>query len=124
MSDVHDSASCAEAADGLPLPSAAPPDDTSLHMAAEPAQALDPLTRQPEVTLGEVKEVLAEFVRARQHDASGDVAADLRQVYQLLSDQAVALGVDPAQALRRESASAETHRPHLVSAARRILDKG
>lgn len=116
MSDAHNSTGC-------PDLHAADEPDTAAHLASQSGPHLVteslPLAhaspQDPDVTVGELKALLADFAHAPR-PAGVELAAELRQVYDLLCTQALACGVDPARAMRREVSNADSHRPHLVPA--------
>lgn len=113
MSDAHGTSGMSEPTE---IEAEASPSMSAELCAAIEALGLAPgATRDPFLTLGEVKAQLAAFARTHALTASAELPGELQQLYELLCTEAVALGIDPLQALQRQLDAAVSHRPHLVS---------
>ena len=108
MSDGH-------SISGMSEPTEAAPSTSAELCAAIEALVLTPgAAHEPDLRLGEVKAQLAAFARSQALTAPAELPDELQQLYELLCTQAVALGIDPLQALQRQLDAAARHRPQLV----------
>ena len=113
MSDAHGTSGMSEPTEIEA--EAAPSMSAELCAAIESLALATGAARDPSLTLGEVKAQLAAFARSHALSASAELPGELQEIYELLCTEAVALGIDPLQALQRQLDAAARHRPQLVS---------